>query len=165
MRFQGICPELGVCSDFNSAEDASAVVIFGRERTVHPHLPEVNRRKVPVLVVPCGSGNDFAKAVRIGNVRIALDAWKHFCLSGNNVLELDLGMIATAVKKFCSAVWQEQDWTPKAMHWLIACRAGCAAMAGIIWRPYWCLAAGRAEEIRVSSLKPKHRRNMVCGNC
>lgn len=97
------------------------MVIFGGEGTVHGHLPEVNRRKVPMLVVLCGSGNDFAKAVGIGNVRISLDAWKHSYPSGDN-LALDLGMIAKAVKKFCSAVWQEQDWAPKAMHWLIACR-------------------------------------------
>jgi diacylglycerol kinase family enzyme len=93
LRFQEICPELGVCSDFTSAEDASAMVIFGGEGTVHRHPPEVNRRKVLVLVVLCGRGNDFAKAVGIGNVRIALDTWKHVYRSGNNVLALDLGMI------------------------------------------------------------------------
>jgi YegS/Rv2252/BmrU family lipid kinase len=44
-------------------------------------------------VVPAGSGNDFAKALGIASVERAVTAWRHFCASGDNVWEIDLGVI------------------------------------------------------------------------
>jgi diacylglycerol kinase (ATP) len=46
-----------------------------------------------MLVIPTGSGNDFAKALGIRKVDTALRAWKQFCSNGKNVREIDLGVI------------------------------------------------------------------------
>src|SRR5258708_28336184 len=77
----------------NIQENASAALIFGGDVTIHRHLPQLFQYKIPALVVPKGSGNDFAKALGIWNERSALAAWKHFCAHGNNVREIDLGVI------------------------------------------------------------------------
>ena len=49
-----------------SSSDADAIVIFGGDGTIHRHLPALVRLQLPVLVVPAGSGNDFARALQIG---------------------------------------------------------------------------------------------------
>jgi YegS/Rv2252/BmrU family lipid kinase len=69
------------------------VLIFGGDGTVHRYLPELHKLKLPVLVVPSGSGNDFAKAMGLRNEEIALEAWRHFCAGRGNVRAIDLGVI------------------------------------------------------------------------
>lgn len=81
-----------------------AALIFGGDGTVHRYLPELSRRQIPVLVVPKGSGNDFAKTLGIKNEAAALEAWKLFCTTGGkNVIDIDLGLIHSADNKipFC----------------------------------------------------------------
>lgn len=150
LPFQEICPELRVCSDL-AATQVNAAVIFGGDGTVHRHLPELNRRKVPVLVVPCGSGNDFAKSIGIANVKIALDAWKHFCRTGNNVLALDLGMIRRNAEEilFCCVAGAGLDAQSNALanrmpSWL-------RGHGGYLLAALGCLATGRAQKISVTS--------------
>lgn len=75
-------------------EQADAAVIFGGDGTVHRHLPELVELETPVLVVPCGSGNDFARALRIRSVRDAVSAWKWFAENGHTTT-IDLGMISS----------------------------------------------------------------------
>jgi diacylglycerol kinase (ATP) len=83
----------------NSLQDTanySAALVFGGDGTVHRHLPQVYQQKIPMLVVPAGSGNDFAKSLGIGNVKTALRAWKQFSAEDateKNVREIDLGVI------------------------------------------------------------------------
>jgi diacylglycerol kinase family enzyme len=49
------------------------------------------------LVVPKGSGNDFAKSLGIQDETTALRAWKLFCQSGGaNVMDIDLGVIRSS---------------------------------------------------------------------
>lgn len=151
LPFQEICPELCVCSDFTSAENVSAVVIFGGDGTVHRQLPELNRRKIPALVVPCGSGNDFAKSVGIGNVKIALDAWKHFCRTGDNVLALDLGMVRCNGEQtlFCCVAGAGLDSQSNALANRMP--AWLRGHGGYLVAALWCLVAGQAQEISVTS--------------
>jgi len=75
------------------ASSFDAAIVFGGDGTVHRHLPELKNLKIPLLVVPWGSGNDFAKALGIRNEAIALRAWREFCSTGRNVREIDLGVI------------------------------------------------------------------------
>src|SRR5690349_23350853 len=42
-----------------------AALVFGGDGTMHRHLPQLRTFQVPVLVVPRGSGNDFAHALGI----------------------------------------------------------------------------------------------------
>jgi diacylglycerol kinase (ATP) len=90
-RSSGI--EIKTLNSLEIPQDLSAVLIFGGDGTVHRHLAQLHHYKIPTLVVPTGSGNDFAKALGIRNVDIAVRAWKHFCIDGKNVREIDLGVI------------------------------------------------------------------------
>src|SRR5438128_12058537 len=73
-------------------EQADVAVLFGGDRTVHRHLTELVELEIPVLVVPCGSGNDFARALKIHSVKDAAKAWKSFA-AGGKAQTIDLGMI------------------------------------------------------------------------
>jgi diacylglycerol kinase (ATP) len=76
-----------------SSTDADVVIIFGGDGTVHRHLEQLVNLGLPVLVVPCGSGNDFARALQLRSVSDSLAAWRQFIASGSNVRAIDLGII------------------------------------------------------------------------
>ena len=80
----------------NSSE-VDAILIFGGDGTVHRHLPQLVRLKLPVLIVPCGSGNDFANALNLRSFRISLAAWRKFCSGAGNARTIDLGVIAPLI--------------------------------------------------------------------
>src|ERR1700680_964833 len=77
-----------------STSAADAILIFAGDGTVHRSLAQLSKLQLPVLVVPCGSGNDFARALKLRNVRDSLDAWHRFSSGQNNVRQIDLGMIS-----------------------------------------------------------------------
>jgi diacylglycerol kinase family enzyme len=74
-------------------EGLNAILVFGGDGTVHRHLGALVRLGLPVLVVPAGSGNDFARALSLFEVRDSLEAWRRFVAGGNNARVVDLGMI------------------------------------------------------------------------
>ena len=69
------------------------ILLFGGDGTIHRHLGLLVRLGLPVLVVPAGSGNDFARALGLSSARDSLAAWKQFCRGRRNVREIDLGVI------------------------------------------------------------------------
>jgi diacylglycerol kinase (ATP) len=81
-----------------NSTDADAILIFGGDGTVHRHLPQLVKLQLPVLVVPHGSGNDFARALKLRSVGDALSAWRQFAggehLDEKNVRRIDLGVIS-----------------------------------------------------------------------
>ena len=77
-----------------SHDQADVILVFGGDGTVHRHLGPLVRLGLPVLVVPAGSGNDFARALGLGRVRDALAAWQRFCGGTGNVRAIDLGLIS-----------------------------------------------------------------------
>jgi diacylglycerol kinase (ATP) len=79
-----------------SPEQADVILLFGGDGTIHRHLGQLVRLGLPVLVVPAGSGNDFARSIGLGRVRDALAAWRKFCGDSANVRSVDLGVIAAA---------------------------------------------------------------------
>lgn len=81
---------LGVPS-FDGAVDV--ILLFGGDGTIHRHLGQLARLGLPVLIVPAGSGNDFARALGLRRVRDSLAAWAKFCAGAGNVREIDLGVI------------------------------------------------------------------------
>src|SRR5215469_14307143 len=83
--FQRVSPALQIRSNLSAAGDLSAALIFGGDGTIHRYLPELHKFKIPVLIVPRGSGNDFAKALGIKNEKIALAAWQKYCAGAGNV--------------------------------------------------------------------------------
>jgi diacylglycerol kinase (ATP) len=95
-RFRNSGVEIRIQDNLQDPANFSAALIFGGDGTVHRHLPQLHQQKIPTLVVPAGSGNDFAKALGIRSVEIALRAWQRFCADGKNVREIDLGVIRAA---------------------------------------------------------------------
>jgi diacylglycerol kinase (ATP) len=76
-----------------AADQADIILLFGGDGTVHRHLGQLLKLGLPVLVVPAGSGNDFARALGLRRVREAVAAWRRFCSGQANVRAIDLGMI------------------------------------------------------------------------
>ncbi|HTR27326.1 MAG TPA: diacylglycerol kinase family protein [Terriglobales bacterium] len=76
-----------------SAGEADAVVIFGGDGTIHRHLSALVRVGLPVLVVPAGSGNDFARALNLRSAHDSLKAWRDFESGKLQARAIDLGVI------------------------------------------------------------------------
>jgi diacylglycerol kinase (ATP) len=76
-----------------SGDRVDVILLFGGDGTVHRHLGQLVKLGIPVLIVPAGSGNDFARALGLKGVRHSLAAWQTFCGGGNNVRAIDLGLI------------------------------------------------------------------------
>jgi len=90
------------------SSDADAVLIFGGDGTIHRHLSQLVELRLPVLIVPCGSGNDFAHSLELRNTRDALTAWRKFSAEQKNKRNIDLGLItphgeASPSHYFCCA--------------------------------------------------------------
>jgi diacylglycerol kinase (ATP) len=72
-------------SSSSSAEDG----------TIHRHLSQLVKLGLPVLVVPAGSGNDFARALGLRRVYDSLAAWRRFCAGQGNVRPIDVGVVTS----------------------------------------------------------------------
>ena len=79
-----------------SSDQVDVILLFGGDGTIHRHLGQLVRLGLPVLVVPAGSGNDFARAVGLRSVRDSLAAWQKFCGGAGKVRTIDLGVISPA---------------------------------------------------------------------
>ena len=79
------------------SSEADAILIFGGDGTIHRRLAQLVTMQLPVLIVPCGSGNDFARALNLRGVRDSLGAWGKFCSGGKNVWTIDLGVITPSI--------------------------------------------------------------------
>ena len=83
---------------------ADAILIFGGDGTLHRYLPQLVKLQIPLLVVPCGSGNDFAGALGLKNVGDSLAAWRKFSSGSGNARTIDLGVIEAIRTAFDMAV-------------------------------------------------------------
>ena len=89
--------EVAPGSDFTGYD---AVLIFGGDGTLHHQLPGLVKSRTPVLVVPRGSGNDFAAACGVRSREIAVKTWRSFC-SGEvheHTRTVDAGLIICGAK-------------------------------------------------------------------
>jgi diacylglycerol kinase (ATP) len=73
--------------------DVDVIFIFGGDGTIHRHLAALVRLQIPVLIVPAGSGNDFARALNLRSVRDSLRAWRDFESGKIQARVIDLGVI------------------------------------------------------------------------
>src|SRR5215475_9002827 len=80
-------------NELDPTDQPEAALIFGGDGTVHRHLAGLALKQIPTLVVPVGSGNDFAQSIGIGDVATAFKAWQRFCAGSDNVRAIDLGTI------------------------------------------------------------------------
>src|SRR6266496_4407553 len=70
-----------------------ATLIFGGDGSVHRQLAAAVASQIPILCVPRGSGNDFARALEVASFRDAVGAWRKFCLDAKNVRQVDVVQI------------------------------------------------------------------------
>ncbi len=75
------------------SDDADVILLFGGDGTIHRHLGQLVKLAKPVLIVPAGSGNDFARALGLRTVRHSLRAWQDFSAGGECLHTIDLGLI------------------------------------------------------------------------
>jgi len=115
-----------------SQSDADAIALFGGDGTLHRHLSSLVNLQLPVLIVPSGSGNDFARALELHHIKDSLSAWQRFEATGNNVRIIDLGTITPLGH-------------PQTLHYF-ACVAGCGLDGEVARRanalPRWLRAHG-----------------------
>ncbi len=80
-------------NELDPTDQPDAALIFGGDGTLHRHLGTLALKKIPTLAVPIGSANDFAATMGIHSVAEALAAWKQFCGTRVNRVQIDLGTI------------------------------------------------------------------------
>jgi diacylglycerol kinase (ATP) len=68
-------------------------MVFGGDGSVHRVLPSLAYTRTPLLVVPSGSANDFARCIGLPNRSEALRAWRRYLDYGDNVRTIDLGTV------------------------------------------------------------------------
>jgi diacylglycerol kinase (ATP) len=124
-----------------------AIILFGGDGTVHRHLSQLVRLALPALVVPVGSGNDFARALGLRTVRAAHDAWAKFCADTSALRTIDLGIItplgmATAACQATATAGMAPSHTPR----FFCCVAGVGIDAEVSRRanrlPRWLRGHG-----------------------
>jgi diacylglycerol kinase (ATP) len=76
-----------------ASDEADVILLFGGDGTIHRHLSQLVKLAIPVLIVPVGSGNDFARALGLRSLRDSLVAWRRLCGGQGNVREIDLGVV------------------------------------------------------------------------
>ena len=82
-----------------AADEAEVILLFGGDGTLHRHLGPLVELGLPVLIVPAGSGNDFARALGVRRVNDSLVAWRRFCAGRDNARLIDLGVITPLSSK------------------------------------------------------------------
>lgn len=73
-----------------------AVLVLGGDGTVQRHLAALVGLQIPLLVVPAGSANDFARALGLRTKVSALCAWQKFLSRGDNFRLIDVGVLEFA---------------------------------------------------------------------
>ena len=77
-----------------AARQADVILLFGGDGTIHRYLSQLVKFGLPVLIVPAGSGNDFARALGMRRLHDSLASWRRFfCAGQENVHLIDLGVI------------------------------------------------------------------------
>ena len=118
--------------------EVDIVLLFGGDGTIHRHLGQLVKLGLPVLVVPAGSGNDFAYSLGLKRVRDSLAAWHDSPVDRENVRAIDLGVITPIVSAsetlqlrpqagphtLIFRVLGESGWTGKWRGARIKCRGG-----------------------------------------
>jgi diacylglycerol kinase (ATP) len=78
-----------------ASDQADAILLFGGDGTIHRHLSQLVKLKLPVLIVPTGSGNDFARTLGLRSLRDSLAAWRFYLAKKTHVRSIDLGVITS----------------------------------------------------------------------
>ena len=108
-----------------------AILVFGGDGTVHRHLSALVKLGLPVLVVPAGSGNDFARALGLLRVRDSLEAWRKFRSGSGNLRIVDLGLITPLIVERRAACPEPAEESPPVVDRGSVVYFSCAAGVGL----------------------------------
>jgi len=139
-----------------SASEADSIVIFGGDGTIHRHLSALVRLQLPLLVVPAGSGNDFARALRLRSIQDSLRTWRDFESGKIRPKPIDLGIIRRT--------------DPPPIERYFCCVAGCGLDSMIARRanqmPRWLRGHGGYVLALLPELfkLPAYQVRITCGN-
>lgn len=86
-------------NSLDSGDNPDAAIVFGGDGSVHRVIQTLAGSETPLLVVPTGSGNDFASAIGIRSVEDALAAWRKFVGGSGSVRTIDLGVITPMTER------------------------------------------------------------------
>lgn len=109
-RFQVPGVSIFTGNELDPTDDPAAALIFGGDGTIHRHLGVLSVKQIPTLIVPVGSGNDFAQSIGLGSLSASLAAWLRFCTSGDNVRSFDLGSIEPLDRKAAPLMQTAGPW-------------------------------------------------------
>ena len=85
--------ELEQLSPRHNAAPPDALLAFGGDGTLHHQLDFLVRTLTPLLVVPCGSGNDFAKTLGLRTPAESAQLWRRFSDGDARAHAIDVGVI------------------------------------------------------------------------
>jgi diacylglycerol kinase (ATP) len=78
-----------------ATERPEIILIFGGDGTVNVHLNQLANMGIPVLVIPCGSGNDLARVAGTDSIDTARGTWFDYLSNKRTVQPTDLGRICS----------------------------------------------------------------------
>jgi diacylglycerol kinase (ATP) len=92
--FQSAAATFEILPDLPAVAAFDAALIFGGDGSIHRQLAALVATQTPALLLPTGSGNDFARSLGLNRHSRSLAAWKRFCSSRDNVRAVDLARIS-----------------------------------------------------------------------
>lgn len=92
-RFVQDCPEVEIVQAEAPQPGFDVAIIIGGDGTLHRYLPKLVELQLPLLAVPNGSGNDFARSLGLRTLRDSLQRWRQFCRGEVKIESIDLGVI------------------------------------------------------------------------
>lgn len=108
-------------TDVESSDLPDAVIVFGGDGSIHRLLPSLALSQCPVLIVPTGSGNDFAHSLALHTIDDALRAWKVFLADPAATRTIDLGLLEFGEPLPAADAALNPDRVPDAPHtWTFA---------------------------------------------
>ncbi len=105
-------------NDLDPNDEADAALVLGGDGTLHRHLPVLSQGKIPTLIVPMGSANDFAQSIGLPTIEQSLAAWQRFCTTRDNMRDIDLGVIEPLQTLYGDADPQAQPWAADSLETL-----------------------------------------------
>src|SRR5438094_9948190 len=86
--------QLEQLSQKHDVQSPDALLVFGGDGTLHHQLPFLVQTKTPLLIVPCGSGNDFAKTFGMRTRDDSAELWRQFRDAKAQARKIDVGAIS-----------------------------------------------------------------------
>jgi diacylglycerol kinase (ATP) len=99
IQLRGAGLDVVPAQDAETESAARLMIVLGGDGTIHRFLPAMLSSRLPVLIIPQGSGNDLARALKIRSPAAAIDLARRFVKGERETRSIDLGMITDSSGK------------------------------------------------------------------